>query len=69
MSNKRLKITPIVRIRRKAQVTIPVQILKTLHLDEGSYVQLSVEEGRIILEPIELKDKISGKDFLGRCLT
>lgn len=45
-------------------MTIPAQILKALNLDEGSYVQLSVEAGRIILESIELQDKISGKDFL-----
>jgi AbrB family looped-hinge helix DNA binding protein len=64
MANKLLKTTPIVRIKRKMQVTIPAKIARALKLDEGSFLELSIKEGIILLTPIHLKDKISGADFL-----
>jgi antitoxin MazE len=40
-----------VRLRKKAQVTIPTEIVELLHLHEGDNLTVQVEDGRIVLVP------------------
>ncbi|ADQ40234.1 transcriptional regulator, AbrB family [Caldicellulosiruptor acetigenus I77R1B] len=42
----------IVEIKKKAQVTIPAQILKKLDLHVGDLLQIEEKDGRIILTPV-----------------
>lgn len=42
----------IVQMKKKATLTIPKEVRQDLHLaDEGEVFELSVQDGRIILEP------------------
>lgn len=41
-----------VRLRKKAQVTIPTEIVELLHLNEGDNLNIQVEDGRIVLIPV-----------------
>jgi AbrB family looped-hinge helix DNA binding protein len=64
MPKRPLKLTPIVRIRRKAQVTLPAKILKLLKLDEGSFLEASIKNGEIVLAPVRHKATISGGEYI-----
>jgi antitoxin MazE len=41
-----------VRIKRKAQVTIPKKVMDQLGLDENDELDVYVENGRIVMEPM-----------------
>ncbi len=48
----------IVQLKKKAALTIPKEVRQALRLaDEGEVFELSVEDGRIILEPKALVPK------------
>jgi len=54
----------LVKAGRSRQVTIPKQIFDSLGLKEGDYVQVEVEEGRIVLTPVAVINKERAKsDF------
>jgi AbrB family looped-hinge helix DNA binding protein len=40
-----------IRLRKKAQLTIPTDVIEQLHLSEGDQLDIRVENGRIILIP------------------
>lgn len=40
-----------VRFKRKAQVTVPHEIVKALHLHEGDDLQVHLEDGKIVFVP------------------
>jgi AbrB family looped-hinge helix DNA binding protein len=42
---------PLVRVKEKYQVTIPVSIRKELHLEQGSILEAVIENGVIVLKP------------------
>ncbi|WPX08635.1 AbrB/MazE/SpoVT family DNA-binding domain-containing protein [Anaerocellum danielii] len=42
----------IIEIKKKSQVTIPVQIMKKLNLHVGDLLQIEEKDGRIILTPV-----------------
>lgn len=44
-------VQKFVRLRKKAQVTIPTEIVELLHLKEGDNLNIQVEDGRIVLVP------------------
>jgi antitoxin MazE len=44
-------VQKFVRLRKKAQVTIPTEIVELLHLNEGDNLNIQVEDGRIVLVP------------------
>ncbi|RTE09941.1 AbrB/MazE/SpoVT family DNA-binding domain-containing protein [Paenibacillus whitsoniae] len=44
-------VQKFVRLRKKAQLTIPTEIVEQLHLNEGDNLNIQVEDGRIILIP------------------
>lgn len=41
-----------VRLKDKAQVTIPYRIRRQLGLQEGDHFEVTVEDGKIVLEPV-----------------
>jgi AbrB family looped-hinge helix DNA binding protein len=41
----------LVKLRNKGQLTIPDQVRRTVHLEEGDYLAVSVRDGAIVLEP------------------
>jgi bifunctional DNA-binding transcriptional regulator/antitoxin component of YhaV-PrlF toxin-antitoxin module len=57
MQKNPLKTKPIVRLRRKMQVTIPTKIVKALKLDEGSFLEISILHDQILLAPIRTANR------------
>ena len=45
---------PVVKVRHKSQVTIPQDIFSQLHLEVGDFVEMTVENGRIVMIPKKL---------------
>lgn len=46
----------LVRLRHKGQLTIPDAVRRSVHLEEGDYLAISVRDGTIVLEPKTLID-------------
>lgn len=42
----------LVELKAKSQVTIPKEVVDNLHLEQGSQLQVSIVNGRIILTPV-----------------
>lgn len=42
----------VVELRQKSQVTIPSEILKALNLKTGDKLEFSVQDGKIIVQPV-----------------
>jgi AbrB family looped-hinge helix DNA binding protein len=47
----------LAKISRRGQVTIPAPIRERLALMEGDYLEMTVEDGRIVLTPTEIVDR------------
>jgi AbrB family looped-hinge helix DNA binding protein len=47
----------LVKVKRFAQVTIPVDIRRKAHIEQGDFVEISYETGHIILTPKRVSDK------------
>ena len=47
---------PLTRMRPKGQVTLPDSVRKAARLNEGDYLEVSVEEGAIVMRPKKLVD-------------
>ena len=48
---------PLVKVGTRHQVTIPKEIVEKLHLKAGDYVEMTLEEGKIIIIPKEIVDR------------
>lgn len=46
----------LMRIRPKGQLTLPDSIRRQVHLEEGDYLEVAVEEGAIVMRPKKLID-------------
>ena len=44
---------PKVKIGKKHQITIPKEVFEKLNLEEGEYVEVKAEEGKVVLIPQE----------------
>lgn len=42
----------VVELRQKSQVTIPADILKALNLKAGDKLEFTVQDGKIIVQPV-----------------
>lgn len=51
--------SPIVRVGRNFQVTIPSEIRKIVPLAEGDYIKTSTSQGQIIFSPVTVVAKRS----------
>jgi len=47
-----VSLTVKIRVGRKRTIVIPKAVAEALSIDEGSKLKLTVENGKIILEPI-----------------
>jgi AbrB family looped-hinge helix DNA binding protein len=47
----------LVKVKRFAQVTIPVDIRRKAHIEQGDFVEISYETGHIIITPKRVSDK------------
>jgi len=47
----------LLKLRKNAQLTLPAQIRKSAHLEDGDVLDCEVRDGRIVLTPKKLVDK------------
>jgi AbrB family looped-hinge helix DNA binding protein len=47
----------LVKVKRFSQVTIPADIRRKAHIEQGDFVEMSYETGHIILTPKRVSDK------------
>ncbi|MHB8994843.1 MAG: AbrB/MazE/SpoVT family DNA-binding domain-containing protein [Armatimonadota bacterium] len=47
-----------IRVKDKAQITLPVRIRKALGIKEGDYLTVSLEGGKVVLTPQVMLDKL-----------
>jgi len=50
---------PVVRVKEKAQVTLPNGVRKSLGIEIGDYLQVVVQDGRVVLTPQTLTDRLA----------
>ena len=54
----------LLRVSDRHQITLPPAVLKDAGVGEGSYLEIRVREGKIVLEPTELSEKpLSAQDW------
>lgn len=46
----------LTRIRGKGQLTLPEDVRRAAHVDEGDYLEVSVRRGEIVMRPKKLVD-------------
>jgi AbrB family looped-hinge helix DNA binding protein len=51
------------KIARGYQITLPPEFRDEFHLNVGDYVEVSEENGRLIIEPVEIKKKNIASQF------
>jgi AbrB family looped-hinge helix DNA binding protein len=49
----------LIQVREKAQITIPSKIRKELGIKKGDYLEVTKEDGRIVIIPKILIEKVS----------
>ena len=50
----------IMKISPQGQIRIPKKFMKTLRIDTGDYIELTIEKGNIVLKPRKLIDPTQG---------
>ncbi|MFQ6097603.1 MAG: AbrB/MazE/SpoVT family DNA-binding domain-containing protein [Armatimonadota bacterium] len=48
----------LVKVRQKAQITLPLKVREALGIEEGDYLEVTVEGSRIVLTPKVLLTKL-----------
>lgn len=49
---------PLVKVKTKAQITLPLKVRQALGIEEGDYLQVEVQGNRIVLVPQALVTKL-----------
>lgn len=47
----------IIRIRERAQITLPAEVRRALNVGKGDYLEAEVVEGGLMLKPVALIDR------------
>ena len=47
----------LLKIRKNAQITLPAQIRKSAHIEDGDVLDCEVKDGQIVLTPKKIIDK------------
>lgn len=48
---------PLVRVKQKYQVTLPTAVREAANIQEGDTLEVSVENGNVVLIPQEISDR------------
>jgi antitoxin ChpS len=60
-------LTHVRRIGNSAGAIIPAHILKKLKLTEGDQIDVSTQDGRIVIAPVTIKPKYSLTELVAQC--
>lgn len=47
----------LLRIRRAAQITLPAELRKALHVTDGDYLEARLVDGGVLLSPVAVVDR------------
>ena len=50
----------LVRLKKAAQITLPVELRKQFHLEEGDYLEAEAVEDGILLKPVSVIERQKG---------
>ena len=50
-------MSELIQVRKKAQVTLPRSVRKSLNIEEGDFLSVTVHDGEIVLRVKKLVDK------------
>jgi AbrB family looped-hinge helix DNA binding protein len=50
----------LVRLKKAAQITLPVELRKRFNLEEGDYLEAEAVEGGILLKPVSVIERQKG---------
>jgi len=53
-------IMVLVKVTRNRRITIPIEICSKLGIKEGDYVEVSLEENKIVIRKIKRLDELAG---------
>lgn len=48
---------PLVRVKSKAQITLPAQVRRALNIKEGDYLRVEIEDGVILMAAQNIDDR------------
>jgi AbrB family looped-hinge helix DNA binding protein len=51
----------VIKIRERAQITLPAELRKALKVGQGDYLEAEVVEGGVMLKPIAFVDREAAK--------
>ena len=54
------------KVLSKYQVTLPREVVKTLHIGRGDFLQCEVKDRRIVLSPVQVAPRQKGAQLLDR---
>lgn len=58
----------LVKIRERAQITLPAEVRRALKVGQGDYLEAEVVEGGLMLRPVALVDRDAAKARLEELL-
>ena len=58
----------IIKIRERAQITLPAEVRRALKVESGDYLEAEVVEGGLMLKPVALVDRETAKARLKELL-
>jgi AbrB family looped-hinge helix DNA binding protein len=58
----------LVRVKRAGQVTLPAELRKQFHLEEGDYLEAEAVENGILFKPVSVVDRQETRRQLGALL-
>ena len=58
----------LVRLKRAAQITLPAELRKQFHLEEGDYLEIEAVEEGILLRPVSVLDQQQARKALRELL-
>lgn len=58
----------LVRIKDRAQITLPPEVRKALNVGVGDYLETELVEGGILLKPVEVVDRSPARVALAKFL-
>lgn len=53
----------LVKVRNKAQITLPARIRKALDINEGDYLEVGIQDSKVVLTPQVVIDKFESVEL------
>jgi AbrB family looped-hinge helix DNA binding protein len=68
VTNRKAADMALVKVKDRAQITLPPDIRKALNVDVGDYLETEVVEGGVLLKPVAVVERTEAWDALFKVL-